>query len=58
MLLKELPSFDLIKTPLDAADERLFYDNISLTVVPEPSSYALFGLGLLSLWCLRKRECP
>ncbi len=28
----------------------------SLTAVPEPSTYALFGVGALALWALRRRK--
>lgn len=38
----------------DAAGTNMFYDNVSVTVIPEPGSLALLGLGGLAL--MRRRR--
>jgi hypothetical protein len=37
------------------SSNHITYDNIQLDVVPEPSAFALIGLGLLGLYFLRRR---
>jgi hypothetical protein len=38
------------------AAENVYFDNMSLTVVPEPSSLALLGLGVMSTLIWRRRQ--
>lgn len=35
-----------------------FVDNVSVSVVPEPSAFALFGAGLLGLGVVARRRRP
>jgi hypothetical protein len=40
--------------PNNTAGSTVFIDNIGITAVPEPSTYALIGLGLAALFTLRR----
>jgi hypothetical protein len=40
--------------PNNTAGSTVFIDNIGITAVPEPSTYALIGLGLAALFALRR----
>jgi hypothetical protein len=41
---------------LDANPTTVYFDQLSLTQVPEPSSVALVGFGLLGVWRSRRRS--
>ncbi len=42
---------------LDANATSVYFDDLSLTTVPEPSSYALVGMGLGAFFVWRRRNC-
>jgi len=40
----------------DGASTKVYFDNITVTAVPEPSSLALLGLAAPALWMMRRRK--
>ncbi|NJK91422.1 MAG: PEP-CTERM sorting domain-containing protein [Blastochloris sp.] len=49
-------TFTFNMTSGSQSDSRLALHGAALTVVPEPSTYALLGLGLGTLWLLRRKR--
>lgn len=40
----------------DGTAATVYFDNITITAVPEPASLSLLGLGLAALWTIRRRR--
>jgi len=40
----------------DGSAATVYFDNISITAVPEPTSLCLFGLAVPALWMMRRRS--
>jgi len=40
----------------DGAEVKMYFDNITITAVPEPSSLALLGMAAPALWMMRRRK--
>jgi hypothetical protein len=40
----------------DGTQAKIYFDNVTLTVIPEPASFAMLGLGMLGLALVRARR--